>query len=70
MAATPGIEAAGLEEWLNVIRSDLRQRPIHHKPVKRVEIPKPGGGEATHWDSDHTGSGGTDRRNAGAGIDV
>jgi hypothetical protein len=40
-----GIEAAGLEEWLNVIRSDLRQRPIHHKPVKRVEIPKPGGSE-------------------------
>ena len=39
------IEAAGLEEWLAGIRKDLARRRIRPQPVRRVMIPKPGGGE-------------------------
>ena len=40
-----GIEAAGLEEWLNGIRNDLRAKTYQPQAVRRVMIPKPGGGE-------------------------
>src|ERR1700684_3929967 len=40
-----GIEAAGLEEWLNGIRNDLRAKTYTPQAVRRVRIPKPGGGE-------------------------
>jgi RNA-directed DNA polymerase len=40
-----GIEAAGLEEWLNGIRNDLRAKTYTPQAVRRVKIPKPGGGE-------------------------
>src|SRR6202165_2333165 len=40
-----GIEAAGLEEWLSGIRNDLRAKTYQPQPVRRVMIPKPGGGE-------------------------
>src|SRR6202051_1529463 len=40
-----GIEAAGLEEWLNGIRNDLREKTYTPQAVRRVKIPKPGGGE-------------------------
>lgn len=40
------IEAAGREEWLLRLREDLRQKTYRAHPVRRVMIPKPGGGEA------------------------
>jgi RNA-directed DNA polymerase len=39
------IEAAGLEEWLAGIRKDLVAKRYRPAPVRRVMIPKPGGGE-------------------------
>ena len=40
-----GIEAAGLEEWLAGIRKELLAKTYRPAPVRRVMIPKPGGGE-------------------------
>ncbi len=39
------IEAAGLEEWLAGLREDLAAKTYRPEPVRRVMIPKPGGGE-------------------------
>ena len=39
------IEAAGLEEWLAGLRKDLVAKTYRPAPVRRVMIPKPGGGE-------------------------
>ena len=39
------IEAAGLEEWLAGLREDLVAKTYRPAPVRRVMIPKPGGGE-------------------------
>jgi RNA-directed DNA polymerase len=39
------IESAGLEEWLNGIREELRSKTYKPQPVRRVMLPKPGGGE-------------------------
>jgi RNA-directed DNA polymerase len=39
------IESAGLEEWLTGIGEELRNRTYQPQPVRRVMIPKPGGGE-------------------------
>ena len=39
------IESAGLYEWLTGIRQELRNRTYEPQPVRRVMIPKPGGGE-------------------------
>ena len=39
------IEAAGREEWLAAIRKDLVVKTYRPAPVRRVMIPKPGGGE-------------------------
>ena len=39
------IESQGLEEWLSGIREELRNQTYQPQPVRRVLIPKPGGGE-------------------------
>ena len=39
------IESRGREEWLKGLRQELRARRYQPQPVRRVMIPKPGGGE-------------------------
>jgi RNA-directed DNA polymerase len=39
------IEAAGLEQWLSGLRKELHAKTYKPSPVRRVTIPKPGGGE-------------------------
>jgi RNA-directed DNA polymerase len=39
------IESAGLGEWLTGVRQELRNKTYQPQPVRRVIIPKPGGGE-------------------------
>jgi RNA-directed DNA polymerase len=39
------IEAAGLEDWLIRLGEELRAKTYQCQPVRRVMIPKPGGGE-------------------------
>jgi RNA-directed DNA polymerase len=40
-----GIEAAGLEDWLRRLGEELRTKTYRCQAVRRVMIPKPGGGE-------------------------
>src|SRR5437588_12302448 len=40
-----GIESQGWEEWVGGIREDLRAKTYQPQAVRRVMIPKPGGGE-------------------------
>ena len=39
------IETRGLTEWMNGLREELRNKTYRPQPVRRVKIPKPGGGE-------------------------
>jgi len=39
------VEAAGVEEWLAGLREEVRTQGYRPQPVRRVMIPKPGGGE-------------------------
>ena len=40
-----GIEAAGRDAWLASLRKELSEETYRPQPVRRVLIPKPGGGE-------------------------
>jgi len=40
-----GIESRGLLEWLNGLGKELHDKTYKPQPVRRVRIPKPGGGE-------------------------
>ena len=39
------VERAGVEAWLEALREDLASMTYRPSPVRRVMIPKPGGGE-------------------------
>src|SRR6476620_12587404 len=39
------IETYGEERWLAELRQELEEETYHPQPVRRVKIPKPGGGE-------------------------
>jgi len=39
------VERAGVEAWLEALREDLASMTYRPMPVRRVMIPKPGGGE-------------------------
>lgn len=39
------IERAGVQEWLDGLGKELRDKTYKAQPVRRVMIPKPGGGE-------------------------
>ena len=39
------IESAGVMKWLNGLRQELHDKTYQAQPVRRVMIPKPGGGE-------------------------
>ena len=39
------IEAAGVQEWLAGLREELVSKTYRPQPVRRVMLPKPGGGE-------------------------
>lgn len=42
------IEAEGVERWLAGLREELVSKSYRLQPVRRVMIPKPGGGERPH----------------------
>jgi len=39
------IDASGVEVWLEGLREELVSKRYRPQPVRRVNIPKPGGGE-------------------------
>ena len=64
------IETKGLQEWLNGLGKELHDKTYRPQPVRRVMIPKPGGGERPLGYPDHTGPGGANRCEIDAGTDL
>jgi len=64
------IESEGLEKWMEGIRKDLRDKVYKPQPVRRVLIPKPGGGERPLGIPTIRGPDGANCRKAGAGADL
>jgi RNA-directed DNA polymerase len=70
------IEASGLENWLTRLGEELRAKTYRCQPVRRVMIPKPGGGErplgipVPRLDRGDPGPCGANRRETGAGANL
>jgi RNA-directed DNA polymerase len=64
------IEAAGRGRWLADVRKQLIEQTYRPEPVRRVMIPKPGGGERPLGIPTNSGPGGADRRQAGDRADL
>ena len=64
------IEAAGAETWLKQLQEELAQKRYRPQAVRRVKIPKAGGGERPLGILDHQGPGGTDGDEAHPGADI
>ena len=64
------IESGGFEEWILGLQKDLREKTYQPQPVRRVMIPKPGGGGKAFGDPHHSGPGGSDGGQVGAGADL
>jgi retron-type reverse transcriptase len=67
------IETTGLENWLSRLGEELRAQTYRCQPVRRVMIPKPGGGERPSVSQCHGltgGSGGANRGETGAGANL
>jgi RNA-directed DNA polymerase len=64
------IEAAGRGTWLADARKQLIEQTYRPEPVRRVMIPKPGGGERPARHPDYSGPRSADRRQAGNRADL
>ena len=64
------IDAEGAEVWLAGLRWELVLKTYRADPVRRVMIPKPGGGERPLGIPTISGSGHSDRRQARSGADL
>jgi RNA-directed DNA polymerase len=64
------IEALGVEVWLAGLREDLVSKTYRPDSVRRVTIPKPGGGERPLGIPTIRGPGGSSRRQDRVGADL
>ncbi len=64
------IEKQGRSVWLEALRKDLHDKTYRPSPVKRVMIPKPGGGERPLGIPTIRDRVAQDRRQAGVGADL
>ena len=64
------IEALGVEVWLAGLREDLVPKTYRPDSVRRVTIPKPGGGERPLGIPTIRGPGGSNRRQDRVGADL
>src|SRR5208337_902697 len=64
------IEAGDVEGWLAALREELVSKSYRPMPVRRVKIPKPGGGERASGHSPCPGQGRSNRRQTGVGADL
>ena len=64
------IEASGLEEWLAGLREELIAKTYRPAAGAAGDDPEAGGRRTAARHPDDSGSGGSDRRQAGAGTDL